>query len=77
MDFDKRSDGALRTGDRKSEPASGGAETARAEMACYIEDMLSSLESLAGQYEMERLRDLLRLAKGEARQEARKGIIER
>lgn len=45
-------------------------ETARAQTAAYIEDLVRELENMAARQSMEPLRDLLRMAKEEARKTA-------
>ena len=51
-------------------PSAGGGHPGARVTASYIEDLLRELEGLAAQEHIEPLRDLLRLAKEEARRAA-------
>lgn len=51
-------------------PGNASKEALRVQTAAYIEDLVRELEDMAAQHRMEPLRDLLRLAKEEARKTA-------
>lgn len=56
--------------DTRLHPSHGDIDASGSEVAEYIKDMVCQLERLASGRELERLRDLLRLARDEAHRRA-------
>lgn len=71
MNADKEYAGTVQTNEMYNENVQGGAEAVRPNTAAYIEDLLRELETIAAKEKIEPLRDLLRIAKEEARRKAR------
>ena len=74
MDLDKGQKEALRISDRRSGAQYAETDYGRAGAAGYIEEMLREMELIAAKHGIEPLRDLLRMAKEEARKAAGVGL---
>lgn len=70
MNTNKQYAGTIQKSNEYSDNAHNGSEVAPAHTAAYIEDLLRELEAIAAKDGIEPLRDLLRLAKEEARRKA-------